>query len=52
MKNSICYKSCLIRGESFQLAQKIDAVNGAYVMDADEKQRLKKRQLAIHMGGG
>lgn len=37
--------------KNFSEPAKIDAVNGVYVMDAAEKQRLEEKQLKLHAGG-
>ena len=37
--------------KNFYEPEKIDAVNGVYVMDAAEKQRLEKKQIELYMGG-
>jgi hypothetical protein len=38
--------------KNFYEPEKIDAVNGVYVMNADEKQRLEKKQIELLIGGG
>jgi len=37
--------------KNFYEREKIDEVNGVYVMDADEKRRLEKKQIELYMGG-
>jgi hypothetical protein len=37
--------------KNFYEPGQIDAVNGLYVMDADEKQRLEKKQIELYMDG-
>lgn len=37
--------------KTFYEPTKIDAVNGVYIMNADEKQRLEKKQIELYMGG-
>jgi hypothetical protein len=37
--------------KNFYEPDKIDAVNGLYVMDADEKKRLEKKQIELYLGG-
>ncbi|HEX2929981.1 MAG TPA: hypothetical protein VHV54_09725, partial [Candidatus Binatia bacterium] len=36
----------------FYEPQKIDAVNGVYVMDSDEKRRLEEKQIELYAGSG
>jgi len=36
--------------ENFYEPEKIDAVNGLYIMDIDEKQRLEKKRIELYMG--
>ena len=38
------------RSKYFYEPEKIDAVNGVYVMDAAEKQRLEEKQIELYMG--
>ncbi|MGH7797576.1 MAG: hypothetical protein ACREQ2_22170 [Candidatus Binatia bacterium] len=38
--------------KSFYEPTKIDAVNGVYIMDAAEKQRLEEKQIELYAGGG
>jgi hypothetical protein len=37
--------------KNFYQPEKIDAVNGVYVMDAAEKKRLEEKQIEIYNGG-
>ena len=37
--------------KNFDQPEKIDAVNGVYVMDAAEKKRLEEKQIEIYNGG-
>jgi hypothetical protein len=37
--------------KNFYEPHKIDAVNGLYVMDADEKKRLERKQTELYLGG-
>ncbi|MGE5218022.1 MAG: hypothetical protein ACM3SP_13550 [Chloroflexota bacterium] len=37
--------------KNFYEPEQIDEVNGVYVMDADEKQRLERKQIESYMGG-
>jgi hypothetical protein len=37
--------------KSFYEPMKIDAVNGVYIMDAAEKQRLEEKQIELYAGG-
>jgi hypothetical protein len=37
--------------KNFYEPDRIDTVNGVYVMDADEKQRLEKKQIELYLGG-
>jgi hypothetical protein len=37
-------------GKSFHAPVKIDAVNGRYIMDALEKQRLERKQIELYAG--
>ncbi len=38
--------------KNFYEPQTIDAVNGVYVMDAGERQRLEKKQIELYRGAG
>ena len=37
--------------KNFYEPTKIDAVNGVYIMDAAEKQRLEEKQIELYAGG-
>jgi hypothetical protein len=37
--------------KNFYEPSKIDAVNGVYIMDAAEKQRLEEKQIELYAGG-
>ena len=37
--------------KNFYEPNKIDAVNGLYVMDAEEKKRLERKQIELYLGG-
>jgi hypothetical protein len=37
--------------KNFYEPDNIDQVNGLYVMDADEKKQLEKKQIELYLGG-